>query len=71
MKRPDIEAIRERILYAREGDIKSAMEIALYDAEDLFAYIEELETRLETRLEKDGIFGLDRLENHSGGSSES
>ena len=47
MKRPDIEAIRERILYAREGDIKSAMEIALYDAEDLFAYIEELETRLE------------------------
>lgn len=54
MKRPDIEAIRERILYAREGDINSAMVIALYYAEDLFAYIEELETRLETRLERDG-----------------
>ena len=43
MKRPDVEAIRERILYAKEGDIKSAMGIAIYDVEDLLTYIEELE----------------------------
>ena len=43
MNRPDVEAIRERILYAKEGDIKSAMGIAIYDVEDLLTYIEELE----------------------------